>query len=151
MWCSAPGGFQWKILPKSLSRIHEFNVKTTLTLNCTVSRKFWAWRYYRWFLFTNTSLKLALNLVIFSIFFFQIHNQITAQEMIFFSSMSSRKKVWTFLNPTSSNSSRFSCVFTEKFENYETRNIEKYWINILKHIQKWAKKIFALKCFLLNF
>jgi hypothetical protein len=34
-------------------------------------------------LLNNTSLKLALNLVIFSIVFFQLHHQITAQEMIF--------------------------------------------------------------------
>jgi hypothetical protein len=32
---------------------------------------------------TFISLKLALNLIIFSIFFFQLHHQITAQEIIF--------------------------------------------------------------------
>ena len=68
-------------------------------------------------LLTFTSLKLALNLVIFSIVFFQLHHQITAQEMTFLMHVSQRSKVLAFLNPTSTYSlCRLPCIFTEKFE-----------------------------------
>ena len=45
------------------------------------------------------------------------------------------------MNPTSPNSPRFIWVFTEKFEKYENRNIQKMWTNVLKHIEKGVTKL----------
>ena len=52
------------------------------------------------------------------------------------------------MNPTSHNSSRFICVFTEKIEKYETRNIKKLWTNVLKHIQKGSKMLVYWKTYI---
>ena len=68
-----------------------------------------------------------------------------------FSHVFQKNKVQTFLNPTSPNTPRFLLVFTEKFEEYETRNIEKLWTNVLKHIQKRAKNACVLKNLHSNF
>jgi hypothetical protein len=45
------------------------------------------------------------------------------------------------MNPTSPNTFRFICVFTDKFEKYETRNIEKLWTNVLKHTKRGEKSL----------
>ena len=42
-------------------------------------------------------------------------------------------------------------AFTEKFEKYKTRNIEKLWTNVLKHIQKGSKNACVLKNLHSNF
>ena len=55
------------------------------------------------------------------------------------------------MNPTRINSPWFIYVFTEKFEKYENRNIEKLWTNVLKHIEKGAKNACVMENLHSNF
>ena len=72
-------------------------------------------------LLTFTSLKLALNLVIFSIFSSNFTIKLWPGKWLFLIHVFYKSKVLLFLNPTSSNSLRLPCILTEKCKKFECK------------------------------